>query len=74
MRMQVQCLVLLRWLRIWCCHELWCRPAAAALIQPLAWELPYVRGVTLKKKKDKENYIEPLACFSWFSLPPPDIP
>ena len=20
---------------------LWCRPAAAALIQPLAWELPY---------------------------------
>ena len=29
------------------------RPAAAALIQPLAWELPYAGGVTLKKKKKK---------------------
>ena len=26
---------------------LWCRPAAAALIQPLAWELPYAMGVAL---------------------------
>ena len=23
---------------------LWCRPGATASIQPLAWELPYVRG------------------------------
>jgi len=30
---------------------LWCRPAAATLIQPLAWELPYAAGVALKKKK-----------------------
>ena len=29
---------------------LWCRPAAAALIQPLAWKLPYARGEALKKK------------------------
>ena len=27
---------------------LWCRPAAAALICPLAWELPYAVGVALK--------------------------
>jgi len=30
---------------------LWCRLAAAALIQPLAWEPPYAAGVALKKKK-----------------------
>ena len=30
---------------------LWCRPAAAALIGPLAWELPYASGVTLKKRE-----------------------
>ena len=28
---------------------LWCRPAATAPIQPLAWELPYAAGVALKK-------------------------
>ena len=27
---------------------LWHRPAAAALIHPLAWELPYAVGVALK--------------------------
>ena len=26
---------------------LWCRSAAATLIRPLAWELPYVMGVAL---------------------------
>ena len=30
---------------------LWCRPAAAALKQLLAWELPYALGVALKRKK-----------------------
>ena len=30
---------------------LWHRVAAAALIQPLAWEPPYVTGAALKKKK-----------------------
>ena len=29
---------------------LWCRLADAALIQPLAWELPYGAGAALKKK------------------------
>ena len=32
---------------------LWCRPAATALIRPLAWELPYGAGVAFKKKKKK---------------------
>ena len=30
---------------------LWSRPAAVALIPPLAWELPYAMGVTLKRQK-----------------------
>ena len=42
---------------------LWCRPAAIALIRPLAREPPYAMGVALekakrqkkKKKKRKEN-------------------
>ena len=36
---------------------LFCRPAATALIQPLAWELPYAVGAALKKKdkKAKQN-------------------
>ena len=35
---------------------LWCRPAAVALIGPLAWEPPYAMGAALKsKKKKKEN-------------------
>ena len=33
---------------------LWCRLAAAAPIQPLAWELSYATGADIKKKeKDK---------------------
>ena len=38
-------------LRVWCCCELWCRPAAAGLIGPLAWESPYARDVALRKLK-----------------------
>ena len=35
---------------------LWRRPAAAALIGPLAWEPPYAAGAALKKdKKDKKK-------------------
>ena len=33
---------------------LWCRPAAAAPIQPLAWELPYATGAALKKQEYKK--------------------
>ena len=56
MRLQIQSLASLSGLRIWHCHDLWCRSqmwlgsgvvwlwrglAAAALIEPLAWEPPY---------------------------------
>ena len=34
---------------------LWCRPAAVALIRPLAWEPPYAEGAALKKKKRKKK-------------------
>ena len=34
---------------------LWRRPAAAALIQSLAWELPYAADMALKSKKRKEK-------------------
>ena len=33
----------------------WRRPAATALIGPLAWEPPYVMGAALEKKKDKKK-------------------
>ena len=29
---------------------LWCRPAAAALIRPVAWEPPYAEGAALKRQ------------------------
>ena len=31
--------------------QLWRRLAAGAPIRPLAWELPYARGVALKRQK-----------------------
>ena len=34
---------------------LWCRPAVAALIQPLAWEPPDATCAALKKKKKKKK-------------------
>ena len=70
MRMQVQSLDLLSGSRIWCGHELWLgrrlgsdlallwllgRPAAVALIRPLAWELLYALGMPLKKKRKKKK-------------------
>ena len=36
---------------------LWCRPAAAALIPLLAWELPYAAGMA-QKSKNKINKIK----------------
>ena len=35
---------------------LWHRPAAAAPIQPLAWELPYATHAALKSKKRKKKF------------------
>ena len=34
---------------------LWHRSAAAALIQPLAWDPPYAIGAALKSQKAKQN-------------------
>ena len=64
MRMQIWFLALLGGLRIQCCHSiglrcsseltlLWHRPAAAAPIRPLAWELPYASGAALKKSNKR---------------------
>ena len=41
---------------------LWCRLAAAALIQPLAWELPYAMDMALKSQKNKLNIIDHSNC------------
>ena len=68
MRLPVRSLASLSGLRIQCCHGvghrcgsdlalLWllCRPAAIALIQPLAWEIPYAMSAALKSKKKKKK-------------------
>ena len=34
---------------------LWSRPAAVALIQPLAWELPCAEGAALKRHEKKKK-------------------
>ena len=38
--------------------------AAAALIQPLAWEPPYATGVTIKSKRNKQKSINVGRAFS----------
>ena len=43
----------------------WCRPAAEALIRPLARELPYTVGVALKKTKDKTKTKTAKNDFLW---------
>ena len=46
---------------------LWRRPAASALIQPLAWELPYAAGSARKSKKKKKKNSSILK-FTWGTL------
>ena len=41
----------------WVKDELWCRLATVALIQPLAWGLPYAADAALKKKEEKQQYL-----------------
>ena len=71
MRFGVRSLASLSELRIWCCHELWCRlqmrltnlewlwlwcrPEAIALIGPQAWEPLYALGVALGSRKKKKK-------------------
>ena len=46
---------LARWVKDLALLWLWCRPAALALIKPLAWEPPYASSVALKSKKKKKK-------------------
>ena len=41
---------LTQWVKDPVLQWLWHRPAAEALIRPLAWESPYAAGVALKDK------------------------
>ena len=34
---------------------LWCKPAATALIRPVAWEPPYAMGAALKNKQTNKQ-------------------
>ena len=43
--------------------KLQCRPAAAALIGPLAWKLPYAGGAALQREKEKKK--EELNLGAW---------
>ena len=45
---------LAQWLRIQSCCDLWHSPAVAALIGPLAWELPYAVSAALKRRNKQE--------------------
>ena len=73
MRMQIQSLASLSGLRVHVAvscgvsHRhgsdlvllwLWHRPAATALIGPLAWELPHTWGMALKIKKKKRRQLD----------------
>ena len=50
---------------------LWCRPAAAPPIQPLAWERPCAAGATLKSKKErKKKKVWHPKCLSDFPAQP----
>ena len=42
----------------------WCRPAATALIQPLAWELSYAAGGPKKTNNNNNSF----TCFCFFFL------
>ena len=48
---------------------LWCRPAAAGPILPLAWELPYAAGAALKRPKRKRKERKKKSFSSPLSLP-----
>ena len=48
---------------------LWYRPAAAAPIGPLTWELPYVAGAALKSKEKSIRYYSKMCILTHFILP-----
>ena len=44
---------------------LWCRPAATASIEPLAWEPPYAVGAAPKRHTHKKDKISPELSFMY---------
>ena len=46
-----------QWVKYLALLWLWDRPAAVALIQPLAWELPYAAPTALKRKKKRRKNV-----------------
>ena len=44
-----------QWVKDWALLWLWCRPAAAALTRPLAWEPLNTAGMALKRQKKKKK-------------------
>ena len=75
--------VKIQWCRkLWCRSQmqlrsivvwLWCRPAAAAPIWPLAQELPYTTGTALKKKKERKKEMQVSKSYKWTFSPLPKI-
>ena len=43
---------------------LWCRPAATALIRPLAWEPPRAAGTALEKAKRQKKKRKKRSCIA----------
>ena len=63
-RLQIHLGPLLLWL--------WCRPAAVAPVRPLGWELPYVTGAAIKRKKNGPyESISPKVRTRWLEKPTP---
>ena len=52
---------------------LWCRPAAVALIWPLAWESLYAAGAALKSKKKKKGCRAPWEVLDEWVLITPSL-
>ena len=52
---------------------LWCRLAAVALIEPLAWEPPYATSVALEKKERKGKERKEKEKMSALLLQPPGL-
>ena len=48
--------------------RLWHRPAAVALIRPLAWGLPYAASVAIKEKKINYYILNHIYIYNFFYL------
>ena len=57
-----------QWIKDLALLWLWHSPAAVALIQPIAWELPHASGVAIKCKKKRKKKKKNL-CKAFFTEP-----